>query len=117
MAIRSGDGFLHFHWPVIAVNEGAEHPGDRHPLRKAHRRRFLRRRHPADQVINRPCYPAPDGPRGIFYQRVNAAPDPPVLRNRRPVRKIGWVVAVTLGYWLAVSQEDATAQIPVASPS
>src|SRR5215467_9711335 len=109
MAIRSRDGFLHLHWPVIAIKECAEHPGDRHPLRKAQRRRFLWCRHPADQVINRPCYPAPYGPRGIFDQRVNAAPDPPVLRERRPVRKIGGVVAITESYRLAICQEEAAA--------
>ena len=93
MAIRRCDGFLHLHRPILAIKNRAEHPGDRHPLRKTQRPGFLWRRHPAHQVINRPGDPAPYRPRGILDERVYAAPDLPGLTNRRPVCKLDRVAA------------------------
>src|SRR5215469_6658130 len=109
MTICCGDGFLYFYRFVIAIKDGAEHARDRHPLGKTYGRCFLRRRHPAHQVVNRPRYPSPDWPRGIFDERVNAPSDLPGLRDRRPVNKPDGVVAVAESYRLGVGQEDATA--------
>ena len=77
MTVRSCDGFLHLNGPVIAIKDHAQHPGNRHPLGKAQRGRFLRRGHPANQIVDRPDYPPPDGSCGIFDERMHAAPDLP----------------------------------------